>query len=215
MNSPDIGIELDFRATNGSRTIASSLSIASVVGKPRASQNNVHLELLDDFYAVYSRNMRDLGSPVQSKSFIRNILLQFPDNSWLIVIRHQGRPVAGAFLLGCYNTMEIPLASTIRDVNPLSMNMLLYWEVLQLAISKKFSAFDFGRSSKDAGTYRFKKQWGAKPKQLYWHYWLHEGSTLPALNVDNPRYRLVINTWKNLPVWLVNQIGPHLIRHIP
>jgi len=174
-----------------------------------------HKELLNDFYAVYARNMRDLGSPLHSKKFIAGILNQFPDNSWLIVLKLHGKPVSAGFLLGYGDTMEIPLASTIRDVNHLSLNMLMYWQVLQLAIEKGYKKFDFGRSTKDAGTYKFKKQWGATAKPLYWHYWLNKGDELPGLNPNNPKFALVIYLWKRLPLVISKWLGPHIIKNIP
>ncbi len=174
-----------------------------------------HKELLNDFYAVYARNMRDLGSPLHSKKFIANILDQFPDNSWLVVLRLKGKPVSAGLLLGYGNTMEIPLASTIRDVNHLSINMLMYWQILQLAIAKGYQKFDFGRSTKNAGTYNFKKQWGAIAKPLYWHYWLNDSNELPGLNPDNPKFALVIFLWKRLPVIISKWLGPHIIKNIP
>jgi FemAB-related protein (PEP-CTERM system-associated) len=172
-------------------------------------------EYLNDFYAVYSRNMRDLGSPVQSKHFINNILLNFPDNSWLVIIKLQQRPVAAGLLLGSGDTMEIPLASTIRDANHLSINMLLYWEILKFTIKQNYSLFDFGRSSINAGTYRFKQQWGAKPRQLYWHYWLGHAGAPPSLNTSNPKLALIIKLWQKLPVVVANLLGPIIVRHLP
>ncbi len=173
------------------------------------------LELLDDFYRVYSRNMRDLGSPVQGKQLIRQILRDFPDNSWLVVVRHHNRAVAAGLLLGMAGTLEIPLASTIREANRFSMNMHLYWQILRFACQRGFTRFDFGRSSIDAGTYRFKQQWGARPAPLYWHYWLGEASAPPSLNPSNPKYALVIRLWKRLPVPLTRLIGPPLVKNIP
>ena len=126
------------------RTFSSKLR--AQIKRPQRENTSViigHEELLDDFYSVYTRNMRDLGSPPHSKKFICNILDQFHDNSWLVIIRLNDRPVAGGFLLGHNKRLEIPLASTIRDVNSLSINMLLYWEVLQFAISSGFQSFDF------------------------------------------------------------------------
>jgi len=38
-----------------------------------------HLELLDGFYEVFARNMRDLGTPVYAKNFFHNILEAFPE----------------------------------------------------------------------------------------------------------------------------------------
>ena len=58
------------------------------------------------------------------------------------------RPVAAAFLLGYNRTLEIPWASTIKDVNHLSMNMLLYWEVLKFAIKNRYLYFDLGALAK-------------------------------------------------------------------
>lgn len=174
-----------------------------------------NIEYLDDFYTVFARNMRDLGTPVYSKYFFKNILETFADNTHIIVIKMNNKPVSAAFLIGYKDNLEIPWASTIQDVNHLSINMLLYWEVLKLAVTKNYKYFDFGRSSKDSGTYRFKKQWGAQPKQLYWHYWLKDGNTLPALNPSNPKYLFFIMIWKRLPIFITKIIGPHIVKNLP
>ncbi len=173
------------------------------------------IELLDDYYHVFSINMRDLGTPVYSKQFFSNILELFPKQSRLVVVYHQGQAVGTAFLLGYRDTLEIPWASTLRKVNHLSVNMLLYWRVLEFAISKGYRWFDFGRSTADAGTYRFKQQWGAKPRQLYWHYWLADGGELPQINPNNPKYKLLIAVWQRLPVWFTKIIGPFVVRNLP
>jgi len=172
-------------------------------------------ECLDDFYKVFSRNMRDLGTPVYAKSFFRNILNDFPESSRILVVRLAGTPVAAGFLIGNRDTLEIPWASTVRRANHLSVNMLLYWEALRFAIEEKYRYFDFGRSSLDSGTFRFKKQWGAIPRQSYWHYWLSKGENLPSLNPNNPKYALAINIWKKLPVPVTNLLGPYIVRNLP
>lgn len=172
------------------------------------------IELLDDFYTVFARNMRDLGTPVYAKSFFARILEAFPAQSRLVIVRLAGKPVGAAFLIGYRDMLEIPWASTLREVNHLGVNMYMYWEVLRHAIAQGYRMFDFGRSSVDSGTYQFKKQWGAAAKQLYWHYWLN-GGELPALNPSNPKYKLMINTWKRLPVWLTRLIGPPIVKNLP
>ncbi len=172
-------------------------------------------EHLDDFYAVFSRNMRDLGTPVYAKAFFRNILHCFPRESRILVIRMKNRPVAAGFLIGHRDRLEIPWASSAREVNPLGVNMFLYWKVLQYAVDKHYRNFDFGRSTAGSGTYRFKEQWGAQPKQLYWHYHLNENRELPTLNPENPKYFLAINIWKRLPLFLTNRLGPLIVRNLP
>ena len=173
------------------------------------------VEHLDDFYAVFSRNMRDLGTPVYSRTFFLNILDAFPDTSRLVVVRLADRPVAAGFLIGHRDTLEIPWASTLSDVNRLSINMLLYWEVLSYAVKQGYRNFDFGRSSKASGTYRFKQQWGAEPRALYWHYWQASGGTLPSLNPDNPRYALAIKIWQRLPLTVTTALGPLIVKNLP
>ena len=173
------------------------------------------MDLLDDYYRVFSQNMRDLGTPVYSKSFFKSILETFPDNAHIVCVYHNDKPAAAGFLLGYKSRMEIPWASSLREFNRISVNMLLYWEVLQYSIEQGYSQFDFGRSTINAGTYRFKKQWGAKPRQCYWHYWLADGEDVPKLNPDNPKYKRVISLWQKLPVWLTRIIGPPIVKNLP
>lgn len=173
------------------------------------------MDLLDQFYAVFSRNMRDLGTPVYPKSFFRAILEAFPETSYITIVRHQNKPVAAAFLLGWKSGIEIPWASSLREANPLGVNMLLYWEVLKRSIEMGYKVFDFGRSTMNAGTYRFKKQWGSQPKQLYWYYWLKDEGSMPELTPSSPKYKLAIAMWKRLPVPVANFLGPHLVKNLP
>ncbi len=172
-------------------------------------------ELLDDFYSVFSRNMRDLGTPVYAKSMFRFLLRHFEKNTCIVSIRVDSTPAAAAFLVHDGDRMEIPWASTDRRFNRISINMLLYWEVLRNAIESGMKEFDFGRSTKDSGTYRFKKQWGAKPLDLYWHYWMRDGGDLPGLNPNNPKYARAISIWQRLPLSVANVVGPRIVRHLP
>ena len=173
------------------------------------------VELLSEFYKVFSHNMRDLGTPVYSKRFFRSILGEFNDQATLAIVRHRGRPVAAGFLLGFNDKLEIPWASSLRSANPLGANMYMYRQILSTAIAQKYRFFDFGRSSKDASTYKFKKQWGAIEHPLYWHYWLRDSDELPELNPNNPKYKFAIKMWQKLPVPVANAVGPALVRNLP
>lgn len=171
---------------------------------------------LDDFYAVFSRNMRDLGTPVYAKSFFMNILTTFPENSWICTVYTKEKyPIASGFLVGFKKILEIPWASSLRAFNRLSPNMLLYWSVLAFACEQGYAFFDFGRSTYGEGTFKFKEQWGAKPSQLYWYYWLKEGNSMPELNPDNPKYKAAITLWQKMPVGITRFIGPHIVKNLP
>lgn len=172
-------------------------------------------ELLDGFYEVFCRNMRDLGTPVYGRNFFLNILEEFPDTTRILSVTHEGRTIASALLTWYKETLEVPWASSNRDFSRLCPNNLLYWEAIRFAIGIGSRIFDFGRSTPNEGTYKFKKQWGARPVQLYWQYLLREGDSLPEVNPKNPRYRLAIQAWQRLPLMLTNLLGPHIVRCIP
>jgi serine/alanine adding enzyme len=173
------------------------------------------IELLNEFYQVFSINMRDLGTPVYAKSFFSEILKTFPEHTKIVILRLNGKSISAAFLIGFKEQLEIPWASTLKEYNRFSPNMLLYWEVLKFAIESGYRKFDFGRSSIDSGTYRFKKQWGAVPKQLYWHYWLAEGKEMPQLTPENKKYKIAIKVWQHLPTFVTNGFGPPIIKNLP
>jgi serine/alanine adding enzyme len=172
-------------------------------------------ELLDDFYNVFSFNMRDLGSPVHSKSLVAAVLREFGSLSKLQVIYKDNIPV-GAGLIICFrDTVFIPWASTLRRFNPLSPNMLLYWNFLKYAADNNFRKFDFGRSSPNEGTYKFKEQWGARAIPLYWQYGSHNGSQeAPDDPLRKEKYSSLVSVWKRLPLPLANMMGPYIRKHI-
>ncbi|NWF73548.1 MAG: FemAB family PEP-CTERM system-associated protein [Nitrospirae bacterium] len=171
--------------------------------------------LIDEFYAVFSRNMRDLGTPVYGKNFFAEILRSFPKETKIAVVYLEEKPVAAGFVMGFRNTLEISWASSDRRYARLAPNMLLYGSVLRYACEQGYRIFDFGRSTKDSGTYRFKQQWGARPVQLEWNYWLRDGQPLPELNPQNPKYSFAIETWKRLPLPLTTLIGPRISKYLP
>ena len=172
------------------------------------------LEKLPDFYEVFARNMRDLGTPVYPQKFFANILRAF--EAAKVFVAYLGQtPVAAGFVIGINQRLEIPWASSVREFNSLNGNMFLYWQILKYACESGYAVFDFGRCTPDENTYRFKKQWGAEPVELNWQYWLRNGNTLPDLSPRNKKYELMIQTWQKLPVGLTKIIGPWIIRNIP
>jgi serine/alanine adding enzyme len=172
-------------------------------------------ELLDEFYGVFAENMRDLGTPVYSKLFFKAIVETFPAHCHIAVIRLSDQPVAAGFLLGFRGKLEIPWASSVRRYNRFSPNMLLYSGVLRQAILEGFQVFDFGRSTLDSGTYRFKQQWGAAPSPTYWYYPGQNEGRLPEHNPESAKFYWATQVWKRLPLAFTNRLGPAIVKNIP
>jgi FemAB-related protein (PEP-CTERM system-associated) len=172
------------------------------------------LELLSDFYAVFSQNMRDLGTPVYGRGLFQSILQHFPKEAELCVVRAEQTPVAAALLLHGQRVSEVPSASSLRQYNSTCANMLMYWNLIERAVQRGQSVFDFGRSTLEGNTYRFKKQWGAVAHPAVWQYYQRCGA-MNDLRPDNPRYQRLIRLWQRLPVSLTRLIGPAIVRGIP
>ena len=173
------------------------------------------VELVEDFYTVFSVKYRDLGTPVYPIAWFRSLLERFAELARVFVVRVEGRPVAASIVIGFNGTLEVPWAATLREADRYAVNMYLYWSMLEVAEQEGYRVFDFGRSTQGSGTYRFKKQWGAKPVQHYWHYWLRQSGEIPLINASNPKAIAAVAIWKRLPVWVANRLGPHIVKNLP
>jgi serine/alanine adding enzyme len=172
-------------------------------------------ELLPDFYRVLARNMRDLGTPVHDQRFFAEVLRAFPDRTRLHIVRLKGQPIAAGLTFRTGGTTELPWASSVRDYNNLCPNHLLYWGIIEAALAGGVETLDFGRSTPDEGTFKFKQQWGAQPVPLHWEYPLVAGGVVPNASPANPKYRLAIEVWKRLPLGITTLLGPRIVRAIP
>jgi serine/alanine adding enzyme len=148
-------------------------------------------------------------------ALFEEVLRTFGENTRVFVVRHGSRPVAGAIVHWRGPSLEVIWASALREANPLSANVLLYWQLVQFAIEQGCTRFEFGRCTPNEGTFHFKKQWGAEPRPLVWEYWYGR----PITNVDqsprNPKYRAAVRVWQHLPVGLTTLVGPRIVHNIP
>ena len=172
-------------------------------------------ELLSDFYAMFARNMRDLGTPVYGRVFFETILDVFPLHTSIFVVKYRETPIAAGLSTIFNETMEVPWAGSLIEHRSLCPNMLLYWEAIQFGIQQGMKTFDFGRSTPGEGTYKFKAQWGAKPHPLVWEYWTKDGTPIPNISPTNSKFALAIKLWKKLPLPVANLLGPPIVRAIP
>jgi FemAB-related protein (PEP-CTERM system-associated) len=172
-------------------------------------------ELVDDFYTVFARNMRDLGTPVYSSALFHEAATQFPDRIRIVLATFEGRPIAGAVAFTFAGTLLVPWASSLREYRHLCANMLQYWTMMEHAVAAGCHTFDFGRSSRGGGTQHFKQQWGAVESPLFWEYSLITRGAPPDQGPANPRFNLAIEAWKRLPLWMANRVGPAIVRNIP
>ncbi|MFT5813094.1 MAG: FemAB-related protein (PEP-CTERM system-associated) [Psychroserpens sp.] len=171
---------------------------------------------IDDFYHILSINMRKLGSPVHSKKWFQCLFSNYAKHIFLSVVYSDNIPVGGGIVLRNADKVSIPWASTVADYNRLAPNMMLYWSLLAHMCDIGCTEFDFGRSTYNEGTYKFKRQWGAEPVPLAW-------SNLAKIEIAvadesthhvNKIRTLVERTWAKLPLGVTTLLGPKIRKHI-
>ncbi len=190
--------------------------LRSQVRKPQKEGMEVRFgaDQLEPFYAVFARNMRDLGSPAHPRRFFRILSEELGERVWFACAYHKGVAVAGGCGLEFRGTFEITWASALREYNSLSPNMLLYWEFMQRAAQLGLEQFDFGRCTPNSGSHRFKLQWGAQDVPLHWYrHSTTAGATTPRQ--DEGGLSLASRLWQRMPVPLATMIGGRLRGGIP
>ena len=97
----------------------------------------------DAFYAVFARNMRDLGTPVLPRRLFDEIARVFAEEVVFCAVYYQGQPVAAGcgFIWG--QEFELTWASSLREHSQRAPNMLLYWGLMQHMIGRGLQRFQF------------------------------------------------------------------------
>jgi FemAB-related protein (PEP-CTERM system-associated) len=171
--------------------------------------------LVDLFYQVFSKNMRDLGTPVFPKKYFMNLLKYFPEEMKIFLVKYQDMVIGGKVVFCFKDTIFFIYHSSMRKFAKLAPNNLLYWAAVEYGCENGFKYCNMGRSTVNSGPYYFKKQWGGEIRQLYFQYYLHNKKQLPQLAPSNPKFSIAINLWKRLPLAVTTTLGPLLAKHIP
>ncbi len=170
---------------------------------------------LPAFYRVFARNMRDLGTPVLPRAFFERILGVFGERViFSAVYAADGTAAAASCSLMWRDEVEIVWASSLREFNKFSPNMLLYASLMEESIRRQAHVFNFGRCTPGGATHKFKLQWGGHDVPLPWPTWSRSGDSSPP-SPDRPVFRLATALWSRLPMAVANRLGPVLARQLP
>jgi serine/alanine adding enzyme len=170
-------------------------------------------EQLDVFYRVFAERMRELGSPVHARRLFTAIFDAFGSRARTAVVRQGETPIGGLVALAFRDRLTVPWASCASAYRRLCPNMLLYWQTLRAACADGFRRFDFGRSTRGSGTYRFKRQWGAEEEPLFWYTIPTSGRPRSAASTSR-RTAFLAESWRRLPLAVTCRLGPHIRKYL-
>jgi FemAB-related protein (PEP-CTERM system-associated) len=167
------------------------------------------------FYRVYAESVRNLGTPVFSRRYLELLRDEFGNDCRVLMIRDGGEDVAGVMSFYFRNEVLPYYGGSIARARSIKgCNDFMYWELMRRSADEGLTSFDFGRSKLDTGPFKFKKNWGFEPTPLPYEYYLVKTDQMPDVNPTNPKYRLLVDTWRRLPVPLANLLGPPLARSL-
>ena len=113
----------------------------------QAQKHNLRIEwgaedALPTFYDIFAVNMRNLGTPVYSRTFFQKQLRRLSNCIRILTIWDANTPVAGSFLTAHRTTLELPWSASLPESRKKYSHVLMYWAFIQKAIEEGFSKID-------------------------------------------------------------------------
>ena len=170
---------------------------------------------VDRFFALYADNVHRHGTPAMPKRYFAALLKAFgADAQVLTVTSSEGRPLSSVLSFYFRDECLPYYAGDDESARDLAANDFKYWELMRRACARGLKVFDYGRSKQGTGSYAFKKNWGFEPTPLNYEYCLYKRDAVPQNNPNNPKYQLLIKTWRKLPIGVANWLGPFIVRNL-
>ncbi|GAA3409684.1 GNAT family N-acetyltransferase [Paenibacillus hodogayensis] len=171
---------------------------------------------LEAFYEVYVGRMKQLGSPAPHIRYFRSFFDQLPGNAHLLTVldKQTGVVVGGMVLVTSpgNSTVYYPYGSNRVEYNSKYVNNFMYWEAAKFGMRGGFANLDLGRSQTGSGTYKYKQQWGAVPRQL--EYAVYAGGGSAGGPPDKESLSMFVGMWKAAPRFVTDPAGRMLIKYI-
>ena len=186
----------------------------------KAQKSGLKIEKIDNkeelkrFYGLYSKEMRNFGTPQHSYKFFEGLFDIMGSDFIGFNCYYQG-DIAGSLIAYNYNNhayISFNVSNPkFRDYRP---NDFLYWTAITLLMERGVKNIDMGQVEKDSpagshahGLYKFKAKWlGELHERLYFYLSKENGET----KEDKNRYKRFRNIWKHLPLFVIKKIGPKI-----
>jgi FemAB-related protein (PEP-CTERM system-associated) len=165
---------------------------------------------VDRFFALYSSNVHRHG-----KRYFEALQAEFGADCEVLTVTGPSGQLLSSVLSFYFRDEVLPYyAGDDEAARDLAANDFKYWELMRRSCARGIKLFDYGRSKQGTGPYAFKKNWGFEPQPLHYEYQLYKRDSVPQNNPSNPKYALMIKTWRRLPLGFANWLGPFVVRNL-
>ncbi|HEX4736173.1 MAG TPA: FemAB family XrtA/PEP-CTERM system-associated protein [Allosphingosinicella sp.] len=167
---------------------------------------------LDAHYRTYGASVRNLGTPVFPRRLFEAMASEFGDDAHILTAWKDGKPLSSVFSFFFKGSAAPYWGGGTAEARQWRANEATYYELMCRAARRGCTRFDFGRSKVGSGPYAFKKNWGFEPEPLVYATRTADGAAQRQINPMSPKYRLQVATWKRMPLWLANVLGPPIAK---
>jgi FemAB-related protein (PEP-CTERM system-associated) len=164
--------------------------------------------MLAEHYRVYARSVRNLGTPVFPAALMRAAVALLDAD--VLTVRRAGEPLSSVLSLYFGGTVYPFWGGGTEAARSFRANDHMYFALMRHARGRGCTRFDFGRSKTGTGAAAFKKNWGFAGEPLA--YARRQTGAAREVNPLNPKYALMVRTWKRLPVPVATALGPWISR---
>lgn len=169
-----------------------------------------------DLARLFHRNKRSLGSPGLPVGFFGALQEELAGRVVVHLVRRGSEPLAAVMSFLFRDRVLAYYSGTAAGADrSASASNFMYTALQEWCIERGYRTFDFGRSRKDSGAFRFKVHQGFEPADLCYRYLLVRDRHTPSLTPSNPRTRLLRETWSRLPLWLTTRLSSRAARYLP
>jgi FemAB-related protein (PEP-CTERM system-associated) len=179
-------------------------------------KNDLKSEIDSDisrFFSLYADNVHRHGTPALPRRYFEALQREFgADCEVLTVTGKEGQLLSSVLSFYFRNEVLPYYAGDDLAARDLAANDFKYWELMRRSCARGLTLFDYGRSKQGTGPYAFKKNWGFEPQPLSYEYRLYKRDAVPQNNPANAKYKLMIETWRKLPLGFANWLGPYVVR---
>lgn len=166
----------------------------------------------DVHYALYCRNVHNLGTPVFPRAMFEAVLDAFGEDAEIVMVSKDGQPLTTVLTL-YHGTKSMPYwHGADRDARVARSNEVAYYALMRRAHARGCTIFDFGRSKAGTGAAQWKKTWGFEGEPLAYYIHAAPGHEPRDINPLSPQYRRKIELWKALPRSVADRLGPFIAR---
>lgn len=172
-----------------------------------------------EFYEILLGVRKSQGSPPYAFKFFK-LLYEFliKNNLANIYLASWKNTIIFASIIFTYNDEIIAgYAAGYKGprYNNLHAGELTRWTVLSEGYEAGYKTFDFGISSPyNQGLIDYKSRWGTENIKVPYYYFLNKIDAPPVFDPTGPKFRLLSNIWKHVPIPIAKIVGPYLLKHV-